>query len=41
MITAPPFDPAAFLNNQEALQAYLDEAVQTGDPACIADALWV
>ncbi|OOE80924.1 putative addiction module antidote protein [Salinivibrio sp. ML198] len=41
MITAPPFDPAAFLNNQEALQAYLDEAVQTGDPAFIADALGV
>lgn len=40
----PPFhtfDPAAFLDNQEALQAYLDEAVQTGDPAFIADALGV
>lgn len=35
------FDPAAFLDNQETLQAYLDEAVQTGDPAFIADALGV
>jgi probable addiction module antidote protein len=35
------FDPAAFLDNQEALQAYLDEAVQTSDPASIADALGV
>ncbi|WP_241824776.1 addiction module antidote protein [Salinivibrio sp. ML323] len=41
MITTSPFDPAAFLDNQEALQAYLDEAVQTGDPAFIADALGV
>lgn len=39
MITTHPFDPAEFLDNQEALQAYLDEAVQTGDPAFIADAL--
>lgn len=35
------FDPAELLDNQEALQAYLDEAVQTGDPAFIADALGV
>ncbi|OOE46187.1 addiction module antidote protein [Salinivibrio kushneri] len=41
MITTSPFDPAAFLDNQEALQAYLDEAVQTGEPAFIADALGV
>ncbi|WP_244904151.1 addiction module antidote protein [Salinivibrio kushneri] len=41
MITTSPFDPTAFLNNQEALQAYLDEAVLTGDPAFIADALGV
>ncbi|OOE50012.1 addiction module antidote protein [Salinivibrio kushneri] len=41
MITTTPFDPAAFLDNQEALQAYLDEAMQTGDPAFIADALGV
>ncbi|WP_241837162.1 helix-turn-helix domain-containing transcriptional regulator [Salinivibrio sp. ML290] len=33
MITTPPFDPTAFLNNQEALQ--------TGDLAFIADALGV
>ncbi|WP_240474033.1 addiction module antidote protein [Salinivibrio socompensis] len=39
--TTLPFDPAAFLDNQKALQAYLDEAVQTGDPAFIADALGV
>ncbi|WP_241825824.1 MULTISPECIES: helix-turn-helix domain-containing transcriptional regulator [unclassified Salinivibrio] len=38
-VTLHAFDPAEFLDNQEALQAYLDEAVQTGDPAFIADAL--
>ncbi|OOE95965.1 addiction module antidote protein [Salinivibrio sp. AR640] len=41
MITTHPFDPAELLDNQEALQAYLDEAVQTGDPAFITDALGV
>ncbi|MPX89701.1 addiction module antidote protein [Salinivibrio sp. VYel1] len=41
MITTPPFDQAASLDNRKALQAYLDEAVQTGDPAFIADALGV
>lgn len=40
-VTLHTFDPAEFLDNQEALQAYLDEAVQTGDPAFIADALGV
>ncbi|OOE67219.1 putative addiction module antidote protein [Salinivibrio sp. PR6] len=41
MITTHPFDPAVFLDNQETLQDYLDEAVQTGDPAFITDALGV
>lgn len=37
--TLNAFNPAAFLDSHDALQAYLDEAVQTGDPAFIADAL--
>ncbi|OOF21673.1 putative addiction module antidote protein [Salinivibrio sp. IB574] len=46
MLTTPnakllTFDPAELLDNQEALQVYLDEAVQTGDPVFIADALGV
>ena len=36
-----PFDPAEFLDNDEAVAAYLDEALATSDPAFIADALGV
>ena len=40
-IKTRPFDPAAFLNSNEALAAYLEEALDIGDPAFIADALGV
>jgi probable addiction module antidote protein len=36
-----PFDPAEYLDDQEALAAYLTEAFETGDPAFIADSLGV
>lgn len=36
-----PFDPAAYLDAEEAAVAYLNEALDTGDPAFVADALGV
>ena len=33
------FDPAEYLDSPEAIQAYLDEAVATGDPAFIEESL--
>tara|TARA_Y100000588_G_C14147076_1_gene878838 strand:+ start:20 stop:331 length:312 start_codon:yes stop_codon:yes gene_type:complete len=35
------FDPAEFLDSPESIQAYIDEAVETGNPAFISDALGV
>jgi probable addiction module antidote protein len=40
-IKTRPFDPARYLKTDEAIDAYLDEAFQTGDAAFIADALGV
>jgi probable addiction module antidote protein len=36
-----PFDPAEYLDNSEAIAAYMTEALETGDPAFVADALGV
>jgi probable addiction module antidote protein len=36
-----PFDPAAYLDSEEGIAAYMDEALDTGDAAFIADALGV
>ncbi|HEX4198159.1 MAG TPA: addiction module antidote protein [Caulobacteraceae bacterium] len=36
-----PFDPAAYLDTDEAIAAYVDEAFQTDDPAFITHALGV
>jgi probable addiction module antidote protein len=36
-----PFDPAAYLDSDEARAAYMTEALETNDPAFIADALGV
>lgn len=36
-----PFDPAAYLDSEEAMAAYMNEALETGDAAFIADALGV
>ncbi len=35
------FDPARYLDSDEGVAAYLDEALRTGDPAFITDALGV
>lgn len=35
------FDPAEYLDSPEAVSAYMSEALETGDPAFVADALGV
>ena len=40
-IETRPFDPARYLDSEEAIVAYLDEAFATEDPAFIADAIGV
>ena len=35
------FDPAKYLDNDEAIADYLTDALETGDPAFISDALGV
>ncbi|MBF4328074.1 transcriptional regulator, partial [Vibrio anguillarum] len=35
------FDPADYLDNAESIQAYIDEAVATGDAAFISQSLGV
>jgi probable addiction module antidote protein len=36
-----PFDPAEYLDTPEAIAAYMTDALETGDPAFVADALGV
>ena len=36
-----PFDPAKYLDDDEAIAAYIEEAIEIGDPAFIADELGV
>jgi probable addiction module antidote protein len=36
-----PFDPAKYLDTPEAITTYMTEALETGDPAFVADALGV
>jgi probable addiction module antidote protein len=36
-----PFDPAEYLDSPEAIATYMTEALETGDPAFVADALGV
>jgi probable addiction module antidote protein len=36
-----PFDPAVYLDSEEAIAAYITEALDTNDPGFIADALGV
>jgi DNA-binding phage protein len=38
LIVFPPFDPADYLEDEEAILAYLKEAEATGDPEKIAEA---
>jgi probable addiction module antidote protein len=40
-VKTKPFDPAKYLDNDEAIAAYMTDALETGDPAFIADALGV
>lgn len=36
-----PFDPAEYLDNDEAIAIYMTDALETGDPSFVADALGV
>jgi probable addiction module antidote protein len=36
-----PFDPAEYLDTPEAIAAYMTDALETGDPSFVADALGV
>jgi probable addiction module antidote protein len=36
-----PFDPAEYLEDSESIAAYMTEALDSGDPAFVADALGV
>ena len=36
-----PFDPAAYLESEEAIAAYLTDALDSNDPGFIADAIGV
>jgi len=36
-----PFDPAEYLDSDEAIAIYMTDALETGDPSFVADALGV
>jgi probable addiction module antidote protein len=36
-----PFDPAEYLEDSDSIAAYMTEALESGDPAFVADALGV
>jgi probable addiction module antidote protein len=40
-VKTKPFDPAEYLDTPDAVSAYLTEALETGDPAFVADALGI
>jgi len=40
-VETTPFDPAESLDNDEAIVSYMTEALETGDPCFVADALGV
>jgi len=40
-VKTKPFDPAEYLDTPDAVAAYLTDALETGDPAFVADALGV
>lgn len=40
-VKTTPFDPAEYLDTQEAMAEYMSAALESGDPAVIADALGV
>jgi len=41
MVKTKPFDPSEYLDSAEAIAAYLTDALETGDPSFVADALGV
>ena len=40
-VKTKPFDPAEYLDTSEGIAAYMTDALETGDPAFVADALGV
>lgn len=40
-VKTKPFDPAEYLDDSESIAAYMSEALESEDPAFIADALGV
>jgi len=40
-VKTKPFDPAEYLDTPESIATYMTEALETGDPAFVADALGV
>lgn len=40
-VKTKPFDPAEYLDTNEGIATYMTEALETGDPAFVADALGV
>ena len=40
-VKTKPFDPAEYLDSDEAIAAYMTEALETGDPRFVVDALGV
>ena len=41
VVKTKPFDPAEYLDNDEAIASYMTDALETGDPSFVADALGV
>jgi len=41
LVKTRPFDPAAYLDTSEGIAAYMTDALESGDPAFVADALGV
>ena len=40
-VKTKPFDPAEYLDDSESIAAYMSEALESGDPAFVADALGI
>jgi probable addiction module antidote protein len=40
-VKTKPFDPAEYLDDDEAIAVYMSDALESGDPSFVADALGV
>ncbi len=40
-VKTKPFDPAEYLDDDESIAAYMTDALESGDPSFVADALGV